>query len=132
MDGADGTTWTWTTGTATTFRLVGVASTLADLRVGERITVTGLIDGTSRHAESIVSLADPSVVTVARTAGFVTVDRTETLRGHERSNHCEHTVIQHGRGEQCEHHGDSRGGRGDHGDRGDRGDRGGRGGRHRL
>jgi hypothetical protein len=121
VNGTDGSTWTWSTGTTTTVRVVGVVRTLADLRVGERITITGLINGSARHAQTVVAVSDPQteVVTVTHPASYVTLGHTHILRRHDRGDRCEHVIGQHRRGDHCDH---------EHGDH----HRGGRGGRHRL
>ena len=117
VNGTDGSTWTWSTGTTTTVRVVGVTRTLADLRVGERITVTGLINGTARHAQTVVAVSDPQteVVTMDHPASFVTLGRTHVLR-RDRDDRCEHVVIgQHRRNDDCDrdrdrgHHGNGHG-----------------------
>jgi hypothetical protein len=133
VNGADGTTWTWTTDPATKVRIVGVWGTLADLRAGDRIQVTGLLNGTDRLAESVVAVdRAETFVTVARTETFMAPRHAETFmdlsrremfvtgrhgqfhRQDERGDRCEHSSGWHERGEHCEHHakrGWDRGGR---------------------
>jgi hypothetical protein len=56
VTGADGTTWTWSTDSATKVRAAGKAATLADVKVGDEILVTGTLNGSAHDAKAI---ADP-------------------------------------------------------------------------
>lgn len=119
VTGANGATWTWTTDTTTTVRIVGVRGALGGLRAGDRILVTGLLNGTSRHANSVVAVSRAETIATPRHAEmFVAVSRPEMFvtdrhaqihRRDERTDRCEHSAGRHKRGENCGHPAHSRG-----------------------
>ena len=59
VTGADGVTWTWTTGPATAVRVAGTPGSLAEVRAGDRVLVAGVQTGPSRHAELVTDAGHP-------------------------------------------------------------------------
>jgi hypothetical protein len=61
VTGADGMTWTWIAGPATTVRVAGAPGTLADVRAGDRVLITGVQTGPFRHAELVADAGHPQI-----------------------------------------------------------------------